>query len=192
MNMLGIDNLIRPAVAADIADIARIINDYAERGVMLHRSLLELYEHLRDFQIISVDNQVVAVAGLRIMWSNLAEVYALAVRPDYKGQGLGKALVLRLIQEARHLGIRRVFALTYEKIFFERCDFIVADRQALPMKVWSECVRCSKNAACDEIAVIRELQDVPEVVAPPTLSQPGRIEVPISINQRPLSILPED
>jgi amino-acid N-acetyltransferase len=177
------DIQIRPAGVGDVACIAAIINDYAERGRMLHRSHSELYESLRDYQVAERDGQVIGVVGLRIMWSNLAEVYALAVGAEARGQGLGKRLVLSAVDEAEQLGIRRVFALTYERLFFEKCGFHIVDRhQQLPLKVWSECVRCPKNQACDEIAMVRvlEVPELPETAGPP----PQRIaldqyEVPV-------------
>lgn len=176
----AIDIKVRPANVADVPRIAGIVNDYAERGRMLHRSHAELYEHVRDYQVAERAGAVIGVVGLRVMWSNLAELYALAVSPEARGRGLGKRLVLSAVDEAEQLGIRRVFALTYERGFFDRCGFHVVDRHhALPLKVWSECVRCPKNQACDEIAMIREL-DVPEVTeTPPQRVALEQYEVPV-------------
>ena len=145
--------------------IAEIVNNYAEQGLMLHRSHAELYERLRDFVVVADDDDLVmGVTGLRIMWANLAEVYSLAVAPEARGAGVGKQLVSAMADEAERLGIRRLFALTYERKFFERCGFEVVDRHRnLPLKVWSECIRCPKNQACDEIAMVRVLEHVPDV-----------------------------
>ena len=154
--------MIRPATVADIPACGRIINDCAEYGLMLHRSPGYLYEHTRDFHVAVEKNEVQGVCGLNIIWANLAEVYALAVAPAHRGRGLGRELVEACIAEARALSILRLMALTYEKAFFARLGFETCDRQELPLKVWSECVRCSKNQACDEIAMVRVLEDVPE------------------------------
>lgn len=156
---------IRPARVADVPRIAEIVNNYAEQGLMLHRSHAELYERLRDFVVVADDDDLVmGVTGLRIMWANLAEVYSLAVAPEARGAGVGKQLVSAMADEAERLGIRRLFALTYERKFFERCGFEVVDRHRnLPLKVWSECIRCPKNQACDEIAMVRVLEHVPDV-----------------------------
>lgn len=156
---------IRPARVDDVPRIAQIVNNYAEQGLMLHRSHAELYERLRDFVVVvDEDDQAMGVAGLRIMWANLAEVYSLAVAQEARGAGLGRKLVDAMADEAERLGIRRLFALTYERMFFERCGFEVVDRHRnLPLKVWSECIRCPKNQACDEIAMVRVLENVPDV-----------------------------
>jgi amino-acid N-acetyltransferase len=166
--------VLRPARVGDARPIAAIVNDYAEQGLMLHRSLAELYEHLRDYQVAerSADGRVVGVVGLRIMWANLAEIYSLAVPPEAARQGLGKRLVAAAVEDAERLGIRKLFTLTYERRFFERCEFEVVDRhQNLPLKVWSECVRCPKNQACDEIAMMRVLEHIPDAAPAEPRSQ---------------------
>ena len=55
-------------------------------------------------------------------------------------------------------GAGRVIALTREVGFFERAGFSVASRDALPRKVWTDCVRCPRRHACDEVAVVLDLQ----------------------------------
>ena len=151
---------------------------------MLHRSIGYLYEHVRDFHVCIENDKVVGVCGLNIVWANLAEVYSLAVAPEFRGKGLGKQLVYSCIDEAEELGIQRLMTLTYEREFFVRCGFNVVDRMSLPMKVWSECARCPKNQDCDEIAMIRVL-DVPDL-APPTPSTPptSQYEVPVQLGIR--------
>lgn len=150
---------------------------------MLHRSPAFLYEHTRDFHVAVEGNQVIGCCGLSIVWANLAEVYSLAVHPDYRGKGIGKLLVLSCVDEAEELGIRKLMTLTYEQKFFARCGFTVVDRQELPLKVWSECVRCSKNQACDEIAMVRVLEEVPEITAPvPPVPRTGSYEVPVTLS----------
>ncbi len=174
---------IRHAVSKDIPAIGEIVNGCAEYGLMLHRSLSFLYEHLRDFHVaVSQEDRVVGVCGLSVVWANLAEVYALAVSADCRRSGAGSALVKACMHEARQLGIRRLMALTYEADFFTKLGFAVVDRQSLPLKVWSECLRCSKNQACDEIAMVHVMDDVPEIAAPqPGQPVEGTYEVPVTL-----------
>ena len=172
--------MIRHAGIQDVRSIGRIINDAAEYGLMLHRSWQELYENVRDFQVAIENDQVVGVCGLKIVWANLAEVYALAVAPQWRGKGIGRRLVLSCVDEAEELGIQRLMTLTYEQRFFERCGFHVVDRQNLPLKVWSECIRCPKNQACDEIAMIRELE-VPEIEGFKDEPPSTHYEVPVTL-----------
>ncbi len=160
--------------------MGKIINDCAEFGLMLPRSLASLYENVREFHVADEGGRVVGVCGLSIVWANLAEICALAVEPSQRGKGLGRKLVEACVAEARELGIRTIMTLTYERAFFEKLGFAVVDRQTLPLKVWSECVRCPKNQACDEIAMTRVLEDVPELVVPkPAPPAPDQYVVPI-------------
>ncbi len=156
------DITVRPATVRDVPAMARLISTFAERGRMLFRSHAELYETLRDFVVaISADGNVVGVCALEIVWADLAEVKSLAVAADYQGRGVGRKLVDAVVEEARKLEIQKVFALTYEQKFFEHLQFAVVNRNALPLKVWSDCVKCPKRDGCDEIAVVRQLFDAP-------------------------------
>ena len=65
-------------------------------------------------------------------------------------------LLAAAIEDARALGIRRLFTLTYEPAFFGRQGFARVDRATLPEKVWGACLTCPKADACDEIAMVRE------------------------------------
>jgi len=172
--------LIRRATVADVPAMGQIINDCAELGLMLPRSLSSLYENVREFIVADEDGRVVGVCGLSVVWANLSEVCALAVEPTFRGQGLGRQLVRACIEEARALGVRTIMTLTYERDFFEKLGFSVVDRQKLPLKVWSECIRCPKNQACDEIAMTLVLEDVPEPAVPkPVAPPPDQYIVPI-------------
>jgi amino-acid N-acetyltransferase len=75
-----------------------------------------------------------------------------------QGGGIGSRLVRAAIEDARRLGVRRLFTLTYEKDFFERLGFEAVDRQDLPEKVWRACIVCPKVDACDEIAMVLTLE----------------------------------
>ena len=169
--------MIRRAVIADVPALGRIINTCAEYGLMLHRSHEHLYEHLRDFHVAIEDDAVAGVCGLRVVWSDLAEIYALAVDPARRRRRWGRRLVEAGIDDARTLGIRRLMALTYEQAFFAKLGFEPCDRQQLPLKVWSECVRCLKHHSCDEVAMVRTLTDVPDQHAPDASSVTGHAYV---------------
>jgi amino-acid N-acetyltransferase len=118
------------------------------------------YNALREFQVASDDNgQIVGCVAVDIFWSDLAEVKSLAVAPDMVGQGIGGRLLSAAIEDARRMGVRRLFTLTYEQAFFQRQGFEVIDRHDLPEKVWRECLACSKSEACDEIAMMLVLTD---------------------------------
>lgn len=150
---------VQPAAVTDAAAIHALINGYARKGEMLPRTMAEVYENLRDFSVVRDGDTLMACGALHIMWDDLAELRSLAVEEARQRQGLGQLLVWAHLQEARDLGLRTVFALTYRPGFFERLGFHQADVMTLPRKVWNECYRCPKFPTCNEIAVVLDLQD---------------------------------
>jgi amino-acid N-acetyltransferase len=154
---------IRKAVLADVPDIQKLINYFAGKDWMLPRSLNHLYENIRDYYVAEEKGGMVGCAALHIVWGDLGEVNSLAVCESHKGKGTGRALVRRCIAEARALGIRRVFALTYVPKFFKKCGFSRLPKSKLPQKIWSDCLNCHKFPDCGEVSVAMDL-DVP---APP-------------------------
>jgi argininosuccinate lyase/amino-acid N-acetyltransferase len=148
---------LRRATPRDVPGIARIMAGYVAEGVLLPRPVSELYQCIREFHLAETGGEIVACAALRLLWDDLGEVRSLAVRPDHHGRGLGARLVAAVLDDARELGMPRVIALTREVAFFERCGFAVMSRDRLPRKVWSDCVRCPKRHACDEVAVVLDL-----------------------------------
>jgi len=53
-----------------------------------------------------------------MLWEDIAEIRALAVHPQFQRRGLGSRIVRYLIEEARQMGIEKVFAFTLEEEFF--------------------------------------------------------------------------
>jgi amino-acid N-acetyltransferase len=153
--------LIRNAIMADVTQIHRLITHHAEFNRMLFRSHADLYEHLRDFFVyvdaVEGTERVLGCAALELVWRDLAEIKSLAVDEATRGRGIGRQLVETTLDEARRLGLSRVFALTREQGFFERLGFTVVSRETLPHKVWTDCVRCPLQEHCDEVAMVMDL-----------------------------------
>ena len=148
---------LRKARIGDIPQIHTLVNSFATRGEMLGRSRSELYEGLRDFFVVELDGAIIGCSALHINWEDLAEVRSLAVVPEGQGKGMGKMLVNACIEEARSLGIARIYALTYRPGFFEGVGFSKVPKDSLPHKVWGDCLKCPQFPNCDEDAVIMEL-----------------------------------
>ena len=164
---------MRRARVADAGEIQRLITMFAERDEMLHRSLGEIYENIRDFYVVEDDDgAILACGGLHVCWSHLAEIKSLAVDEARQGQGLGRRIVEACVEEARELGLQTVFALTYKPEFFLRLGYRVVDKATLPHKVWNECIRCPKFPACGEIAVVYDLARTSSPLNLPVLNSP--------------------
>lgn len=151
--------MIRKAILQDARQIHQLLLTYAKDGIVLPRSLMEIFEAIRDFYVFVEDDRVVGAAALNICWEDLAEVRSLVVNEDFAGRGIGRHLVEACLSEARQLGIGRVFALTYQQEFFEKLGFEVIEKSELPQKIWGDCIKCAKFPECDEIALSLTLEN---------------------------------
>ncbi len=149
--------MIRKAQIADVKDIQKLLMTFANRGDMLSRSLSELYESLRDFYVVEEGGVLLGAAALHVVWEDLAEVRSVAVSEDAGRKGIGSRLVQACISEAREIGLKRIFCLTYKPDFFAKHGFRLVDKAELPHKVWGDCIKCAKFPDCDENAMILDL-----------------------------------
>jgi amino-acid N-acetyltransferase len=149
---------VRPAVVADMLKVEPLINGFAERGLMLHKSLVVLSRNFREF-VVAEDGEgnILGCAALRVYTPQLAELGSLAVSEAAHGLGVGRRLVAAIEVEAQKLGIGTVFALTLQEIFFHKQGYRTVPKEMFPLKVWADCKGCSKLHACDEIAVVKEV-----------------------------------
>ncbi len=148
---------VEKASLHDILQIHQLVNHFARRGELLPRPLSELYENIRDFFVIRHEGKVVACGALHVCWGDLGEIKAVSVAEEWQGRGLGTKIVEACIEEARRIGLSRIFCLTYRPGFFARFGFREVDRMELPRKVWGECQKCPKFPFCDETAMILDL-----------------------------------
>ena len=146
---------LRKATFGDVEAIHKLVNDYAQQGVMLPRSRNSIYETLRDVIIAEEDDRLVGVGSLHLSWDALAEVRALAIAPGFQRRGIGRQIVEELLIEGRALGVKTFFTLTYQPEFFGTLGFSEVTKEELPQKVWKECINCPKFPNCDEVAMIK-------------------------------------
>ncbi len=145
--------MIRHARIADARVIHKLLLDYAKDGQLLGRSLADIYDSIRDFYVYEEDGEILGIGALAICWEDLAEVRSLAVVAGQQGKGIGRKIVESCLREATELGIRRVFALTYQPEFFKLLGFFDIEKAELPQKVWGVCINCVKFPDCDEFAL---------------------------------------
>lgn len=143
--------IIRDARMGDIKEIYSLLQHFANKDLLLGRSLSSLYDQLRDFKVVVTreeddegEERLIGVCSLHICWEDLAEIRSLAIVEEFQGRGIGRQLVTACRQEALEFGINRVFTLTYQPEFFRRLGFADIDKGELPHKVWSDCIQCSK------------------------------------------------
>lgn len=142
----------------DVDRMKKILDVFAAGGELLARSRMDFYEKIRDFYIATKDGEIVGLAALHVLWEDLAEIRSLAVVADQQGAGIGGILTEKCMEDARALGIAKVFTLTYRPGFFQKHGFREVDKSQLPHKVWKACLDCVQFPDCNEIALIREVE----------------------------------
>jgi len=90
---------------------------------------------------------------------DLAEIRTLAVRRDRQGMDVGRDLVRACLDEARSLGVKRVFTLTYVPEFFVKMGFSEVDKGSLPHKIWADCIHCQYFPECKEVALVIDIEN---------------------------------
>ncbi len=154
------------AKVSDVAEIYKIVNQFAKKNIMLPRVLNDIYERLYEFFVvkncIGKSEKVVGCVALHLTWVGRkdevwGEIRSLAVEEKFQRLGLGRALILKCHQEARKLGIKKIFALTYVPEFFLKLGYEIVLRETLPHKVWTECINCPFFMECKETPLIKTL-----------------------------------
>lgn len=151
--------IIRPARVTDAMGIKDLIDAAAAKDEVLPRTTGEVFSRIREFLVAEAPGEgVVGCAALRVFSSDLAEVRSLVVSPEFRSHRLGVRLTQAVIEDARKLEVARVFALTSIPKFFSKLGFTEVPKEALPLKVWSDCLQCPKYYHCDEIALVMDLE----------------------------------
>lgn len=135
------DVVVRRARTADIKAIRAIVAPMAESRVLIAKDAVTYYEAVQQFRVAEVDGRVVGCGALHVMWEDLAEIRTLAVLPEAKGAGVGSALLDALVDDARGLGVQRLFCLTFEVDFFRRHGFEPIEGRAVDPEVYAELLR---------------------------------------------------
>lgn len=149
--------ICRNAVVEDVEPLYLMIEEYAQRGIMLPRSRQALTRQIDQFVIAEIEGRFVGCGSLFKLGNDLVEIRSIGLNDEGKGKGIGSMILAKLVEEARNQKIPKVMALTYAVDFFLRNGFEVVEKEIFPEKVWTDCVNCKKQNACDEIAVLKML-----------------------------------
>ena len=76
-----------------------------------------------------------------MLWDDLSEVRTVATRPSARGWGVGSAILEKLVETARELGVARLFCLTFEVEFFGRHGFEEIQGTPVEVEVYEELLK---------------------------------------------------
>jgi amino-acid N-acetyltransferase len=133
---------IRRARTGDVRAIRGLVDAYTSDRRLLSKATVTLYESVQEFWVAVDDEQrMVGCGALHVMWEDLAEIRTVAVDPASRGRKIGHQIVSRLLEQARELGVARVFCLTFETRFFGSFGFTEIDGAPVPHAVYEQLLR---------------------------------------------------
>ena len=147
---------VRHARSSDVRRMFSLINEQDKSDFLLGRSYAYLYDHLRDFLVVEREGRVIGCGGLHIYWADLAEIHAVAAAPVPDHHAIKRAIVEAALDEARCIGISRVYTLSRHPEFFEPMGFQRSSREELPQILWQVCVECPLFYNCVETVLLIE------------------------------------
>lgn len=133
--------VVRAARAGDVRGIREILEPWVQQRILLGKDLVVLFESVQEFVVAEADGVVIGCGALHVMWEDLGEVRTLIVVEEWLHRGVGGAIVERLEENARDLGLSRLFCLTFEVEFFARRGFEVIGEQVVDADVYSQLLR---------------------------------------------------
>jgi len=150
------------ATLHDIPAMQQLVSEEVSTGVILERSDDELATNIRSYVLARDEGYLVGYTALHIHSPRLAEIRSLIVDPTFRGQSVGRQMVLFALEEARELGLEEVLALTYVPDFFRKLGFEEIAKESLPeQKIWTDCIKCIHFPVCNEVSLIYTLNPEP-------------------------------
>lgn len=147
---------VRRARTADIPQIETLIAPLVESRVLLGKDRVVFYEAVQEFHVAeSADGRLIGCGALHVMWEDLGEVRTLAVADEWRGRGVGYAVLQRLEAVARDLGLTRLFCLTFETSFFGRNGFAEIGEGIVSPDVYAELVRSPDEGVAEFLDLAR-------------------------------------
>lgn len=126
---------IRPANVEDIPGILQIIEILEEAGVLVKRPR-DLFEIEINRFLVTVRDQVIIGCAAIYPYEKegMAELACLAMDSEYQGSGSGEQLLNAAQQQAKDMGINKLFVLTTQAVqWFRERGFRPAKIDELPM-----------------------------------------------------------
>jgi amino-acid N-acetyltransferase len=127
---------LRQATIDDIGRMLALIEPLEDQGVLVKRGRELLEREVHRYSVLEHDGKTIGIVAIHpFPNSKMAELACLVIHPDYRDEDRGADLLRHVEQQARGLGIEKLFALTTRTShwFVER-GFKQASVDDLPME----------------------------------------------------------
>ena len=147
---------VRAARTSDVPHIQTLVEPLVNRRILLGKDAVVFYGAIQEFRVAEDRGRTpIGCGALHVMWEDLAEVRTLAVVPEWLHKGVGHALLERLESDARDLGLKRLFCLTFEVEFFERHGFSPMGEETIDPAVYAELLRSTDEGVAEFLDLAR-------------------------------------
>jgi amino-acid N-acetyltransferase len=145
--------IVKPS-SDDINQIYDLIKSYSSEGIILERTKEDIAESSENFLVAKTGEIVIGVVSYYNYAALLKEIRSLSVSKPHLHHGIGRRLLISMINEINNESDIKIFVLTYSPEFFKKNGFAEVDRETLPEKIWKDCNNCKNKDHCEEIAMV--------------------------------------
>jgi len=133
--------VVRAAKTGDVKKIRKIVDTYTDERRLLFKATVTLFEAVQEFVVAELDGEVVGCGALHVLWEDLAEVRTVAVIEEMHGKGIGNQIMIKILENAKDIGVKKVFCLTFETKFFGAHGFQEIEGTPVSPEVYQEMIR---------------------------------------------------
>jgi amino-acid N-acetyltransferase len=133
--------VVRAAKTGDVKKIRKIVDAYTDERRLLFKATVTLFEAVQEFVVAELDGEVVGCGALHVLWEDLAEVRTVAVLKEMHGKGIGNQIMVKILENAKDIGVKKVFCLTFETKFFGSHGFKEIEGTPVSPEVYQEMIR---------------------------------------------------
>ena len=133
--------VIRAAKTGDVKKIRKIVDAYTDERRLLFKATVTLFEAVQEFVVAELDGEVVGCGALHVLWEDLAEVRTVAVLEEMHGKGIGNQIMIKILENAKDIGVKKVFCLTFETKFFGSHGFNEIQGAPVDPEIYTQLLR---------------------------------------------------
>jgi amino-acid N-acetyltransferase len=155
---------VRNAAFTDVDAIFSLIKEHPDE--LLARPTSDIVQNIDRFLVCEKNDMLVGTVSWHILpeigssTQPTVEIKSLAVRNDYQGRGIGRALIEAVIERIKVYEPAQIIALTFTPEFFRKMGFREVPKATLMHKLYMGCINCSKYDSpftCPEVAMAMAL-----------------------------------
>ena len=133
--------VIRSAKTGDVKKIREIVDAYSDQRRLLSKETVTLFEAVQEFVVAELSGEVIGCGALHVLWEDLAEVRTVAVIESMHGKGVGHQILDQVLKNAKEIGVKKVFCLTFETKFFGAHGFEEIQGTPVTPEVYQQMIR---------------------------------------------------